>query len=123
MAYGSQVDQVQYRRLNEIALNLYNNWIHNLGSGLPNTPLKETQRLLSVVEWLFHALQGDGIDENELRSELQEHARVLSESNQLPLIAHLIADEIAHDTEVCYLLRQRLGDDGISIVRDWMQSL
>ncbi len=122
MAYGSQERQAQYRRLNEIALDLYKNWIHNLGQGLPDTPLKETQRLLSVVEWLFHALERDEIDENELRAELQGHVRVLSEANQLFLIADLIAAEITQDTELCYLLRQRWGDDGVSIVCGWLHA-
>jgi hypothetical protein len=121
MAYGSPEHQAQYRRLNQIALDLYSNWIHNLGQSLPDTPLKATQRLLSAVEWLFHALQ-DEIDQDKLRSELQRHVRALAEGNQLPLVADLIADEITQDTEVCYLLRQRLGDDGVSIVCGWLQA-
>jgi hypothetical protein len=121
MAYGSPEHQAQYRRLNQIALDLYSNWIHNLGQSLPDTPLKATQRLLSAVEWLFHALQ-DEIDQDKLRSELQRHVRALAEGNQLPLVADLIADEITQDTEVCYLLRQRLGDDGVSIACGWLQA-
>ena len=125
MAYGAQEHQAQYRRLNKIALDLYKNWIHHLGQGLPDTPLKATQRLLSVVEWLFHALQSEGpdeIDDNKLRSELQGHVKVLSEGSQLPLIAGLIVDEIKQDTEVCYLLRRRLGEDGVSIACSWLQT-
>ena len=124
MAYGPQGHQAQYRRLNKIALDLYKNWIHHLGQGLPDTPLKAAQRLLSVVEWLFHALQSEGpdeIDDNELRSELQGHVKVLSEGSQWLLVAGLIVDEIKQDTEVCYLLRRRLGEDGVSIACSWLQ--
>jgi hypothetical protein len=48
---------------------------------------------------------------------------VLSEDDQLSLIADLIADEIKKDTEVHYLLRRRLGRDGVSTVCSWLQSL
>jgi hypothetical protein len=107
--------------LNKIALDLYRNWIHNLGQGLPDTPLKATQRLLSVVEWLFHALQDEDMDEDGLRLGLQKHVRVLSEGSQPPSVADLIADEIKQDAELCYLLRHRFGDDGVSIVCNWLK--
>lgn len=123
MAYGSPESAALYQRLNKVALGLYRGWIHNLGQGLPDTPLKATQRMLSVVEWLFHALQDSDIDEDGLRSELQAHIAVLSEDDQLSLIADLIADEIKKDTEVHYLLRRRLGQDGVSTVCSWLQSL
>ena len=128
MAYGSQESRAQYRRLNKIALDLYGSWIHNLGQGLPDTPLKATQRLLSVVEWLFHALQDEELTPSTgslgrcgLRLGLQEHIRVLSEGSQPPFVADLIAGEIRKDAELCYLLRHRLGDDGVSIVCNWLQ--
>jgi len=123
LAHGSRENQAQYRRLNEIALGLYRSWIHNLGRGLPDTPLKATQRLLSVVEWLFHALQDENIDEDGLRSGLQEHIRVLSEGSQSLSVADLIADEIKKDAEVRYLLHHRLGDDGVSTACNWLQLL
>jgi len=122
MAHRSQESKALYRRLNEIALDLYEIWIHNLGQDLPDTPLKATQQLLSVVEWLFHALQDEGLDENGLRSKLQQHVRVLSKGSQPRFVADLIADEIKQDAEVRYLLRHRLGDDGVSRVCDWLQS-
>jgi hypothetical protein len=125
MAYGSPERQAQYRRLNQIALDLYKTWIHNLGRGLPDTPLKATQRLLSVVEWLFHALQTEGQDkigDATLRSELEGHIEVLAEGSQRPLVADLIADEIKRDARVCYLLRQRLGADGVSVACGWLQA-
>jgi len=122
VAHVSPQTQAQYRRLNEIALDLYASWIHNPGGqGLPDSPLKATQRLWSVVEWLFHALQDEGIDEEKLRSGLQEHIDVLSEDNQSPLIADLIADAIRSDSEICYLLRQRLHGDGVDVICNWMK--
>jgi hypothetical protein len=123
MAYTSPESGARYQRLNKIALALYRSWIHNLGQGLPDTPLKAMQRMLSVVEWLFHALQDSDMDDDRLRSELHAHVVVLSEDDQLPLIAGLIADEIKEDTEVHYLLQRRLGRDGVSTVCSWLQSL
>ena len=120
MAHGSPESQAQYRRLNEIALELYGGWIHNLGQGLPDTPLKATQRLLSVVEWLFHALQAEDVGD-ELRYQLQEHVRTLSADSQSLSVADLIADEIRNDVEMCYLLRHRLGDDGVTSICDILQ--
>lgn len=122
MAYGSDEGQAQYRRLNKVALDLYAGWIRNLGQGLPDTHLKATQRLLSVVEWLFHALQDEDTSEGELRAGLREHVRVLSERGQTLSVAELIAGEIRDDIEVCYLLRHRLGGEGVSIVCSWLQS-
>jgi hypothetical protein len=122
MAHRSHESKTRHRRLNEIALDLYEIWIHNLGQDLPDTPLKATQQLLSVVEWLFHALQDEEMTENELRSKLQQHVRVLSKESQPRFVADLIADEIKQDAEVRYLLRHRLGDDGVSRVCDWLQS-
>ena len=117
MAYGSPERRAQYQRLNGIALKLYGGWIHNLGQGLPDTPLKATQRLLSIVEWLFHALQAEDLGD-ELRPRLQEHVMALSTDSQSLSVADLIADEIRDDAEVCYLLRHRLGDDGVTSICD-----
>ena len=121
MAYRSREGQARYRQLNKVALDLYRNWIHNLGQGLPDTPLKATQRLLSVVEWLFHALQDEDLDKDALHSGLQEHIGALSKDGQLLSVADLIADEIRKDAEVCYSLRHRLGDDGIAVVCSWLK--
>ena len=111
----------QFYHLNEIALELYGGWIHNLGESLPDTPLKATQRLLSIVEWLFHALQGERVDQDALCSGLRGHIGALGANPSLS-VADLIADEIRRDTEVCYLLRHRLGDDGVSVACGWMQA-
>lgn len=122
MAHSSK-DRALYRRLNRIAVELYESWIHNLGQGLPDTPLKATQRLLSVAEWLFHALQDEAIDEQRLEDEFQNHAQAVSvESASLP-VTDLIMHEIAQDPETCYLLRHRLGDDGISKAYSWLKAV
>jgi hypothetical protein len=121
LAYGSPESQVRYRQLNRIALNLYQEWIHNLGQSLPESHLKSTQRLLSVVEWLFHALHEADIDEDALRSGLCRHVRVLATGGATP-VADLIAGQIKQDVEVAYLIRHRLGDDGVSRVCGWLQA-
>jgi hypothetical protein len=121
MAHGSQKSQAQYRRLNQVALELYAGWIHNLGSGLPDTPLKATQRLLSVVEWLFHALQDTEMSQDKLCATLQDHVRVLAQEAPALSVADLIADEIQQDRELGYLLRQRLGESGLDIIEEWLQ--
>ncbi len=122
MAHRSRESKALYRRLNQVALDLYEIWIHNLGQDLPDTPLKATQQLLSVVEWLFHALQDEDMDEHTFCSRLQQHIRVLSAGSQPRFVADLIANEIKQDAEIRYLLRHRLGDDGVPIVSDWLQS-
>jgi hypothetical protein len=122
MAYSSRKSRAQYFRLNGIALELYESWIHNLGSGLPDTPLKATQRLLSVAEWLFHALQDETMDESRIRVGLPKHLQALVAGGQSLPVADLIVDEIVKDSEMCYLLRHRLGDDGVSTVCAWLQA-
>jgi len=121
MAHSSK-DRALYHRLNQVALGLYESWIHNLGQGLPDTPLKATQRLLSVAEWLFHSLQDEAMDEPGIRAALQKHTQALSEgSATLPLV-DLIAQEIVQDPETCYLLRHRLGEDGVATVCSWLKA-
>ncbi len=88
---------------------------------MPGTPLEASQRLWSVGEWLFHALQDENIDEDNVRSGLQEHIDILSEDNQSPFIADLIADAVRSDNEICYLLRQRLHGDGVDVICNWMK--
>jgi hypothetical protein len=120
MAHSSK-DRALYHRLNQVALDLYESWIHNLGQGLPDTPLKATQRLLSVAEWLFHALQDEAIDEPGIQAALQKHAQALAEGSATLPVVDLLAQEIIRDSETCYLLRHRLGDDGVSTVYSWLK--
>jgi hypothetical protein len=120
MAYRSPASRARYLCLNKVALHLYHNWIHNLGPALLDTPLKPAQRLLSVLEWLFHALQDEDLDAPTLCAELRRHVQALSVGSEQPPVADLIADEIRKDDEVCYLLRHRLGDDGVSDLCGWL---
>jgi hypothetical protein len=121
MAHSSK-DRALYYRLNQVALELYESWIHNLGQGLPDTPLKAMQRLLSVTEWLFHALQDEAIDGPGIQAALQKHAQALAQGSATLPVADLIAQEIVQDPEMCYLLRHRLGDDGVSTVCSWLKA-
>ncbi|MBN1580121.1 MAG: ATP-binding protein [Anaerolineae bacterium] len=122
MAYGTKASADRYQRLNGVALELYDNWILNLGKALPDSFLKSTQRLLSVVEWLFHALQNPSQDEGMLYDGLTKYAQALS-SGTLPLsVADLIIDQIRQDVEVRYLLSHQMGDGAIDTVYKWLQS-
>jgi len=123
MAHRSAESRAQHQRLNQLARELYAAWIQNLGQELPDTLLKATQRLLSVVEWLFHALQSQELDEHALRSGLEGHIAVLSAGEQTLSVAKLIVDEIRRDAEVRYLARQRLGADGFDTLCSWMKGL
>ena len=123
MAYSSRSGWAQHRRLNRIALDLYESWIHNLGAGLPDTPLKATQRLLSVVEWLYHALQDEAVDPDRIHTGLEKHMRTLSDGSTVLPLADLIVDEIVRDPEMCYLLRHGLGEDGVSTVCTWLKAV
>jgi hypothetical protein len=120
MAHRSPESRSQYQRLNQVALALYADWIS--GQTLPDSYLKATQRLFSVVEWLFHALQDPGVGVETLRLGLQTHIAALSEG-QPASVEDLIAAEIRRDAEVCYLLRHCLGDDGVSIACSWLEPL
>ena len=122
LAHRSQESHACYQGLNQAALGLYEGWIRQ-GQALPDSYLKATQRLLSVVEWLFHALQDDDTDEDGLRLGLQEHITILSEGGPASSVAGLIAAEIEQDAELCYLLRHRLGDDGVFTVCNWLTTL
>jgi len=123
MAYRSPASHTRYLRLNKTALTLYRNWIHNLGPALLDTHLKAIQRLLSVLEWLFHVLRDEDVDSQALCVELRTHVAALSTGDQVPSVVDLVTDEIMKDVEICYLVRHRLGDDGISNVCGWLQSL
>jgi hypothetical protein len=120
MAHRSPESRAQYQRFNRLALEIYENWIQDLGRGLPDTPLKATQRLLSIVEWLFHALQDPDVDGERLRSSLQAHVKVLSTGDQPLAVANLIANDIQRDAEVGYLLRHRLGEGGFATLCSWL---
>jgi hypothetical protein len=120
MAYRSPESRARYRRLNGMALDLYAGWIQNLGSALPDSQLKSMQRLLSVVEWLYHALQEPDLGADALRAGLHAHVSLLPDGDQEPPVGELLAGEIGQDAEVCYLLCHRLGEEGVSTVMGWL---
>lgn len=122
MAFGGESDPARYQRLNKIALDMYGGWILDVGQALPGSHLKSLQRLLSVVEWLFHALQAQEIDEQALSDGLQRYIQSLSQAGQPLSVADLIVDHIQQDAEVCYLIRHRLGEGGIQIIYNWAHS-
>jgi hypothetical protein len=123
MAHRSSESRAQHQRLNQRALELYAAWIQNLGQELPETPLKAAQRLLSAVEWLFHALQVTALDQDWLRAGLKGHIEILSTSEETISVAELIVDEIRRDEELCYLARQHLGAGGFDTLCSWMKGL
>jgi hypothetical protein len=123
MAHRSPESRTQHQRLNQLALELYAAWIQNLGQELPETPLKASQRLLSVVEWLFHALQAATLNRDWLRARLRGHIEILSTSEQPLSVAELIVNEIRNDEELCYLARWRLGADEFDTLCSWMKGL
>jgi hypothetical protein len=123
MAHRSPESRAQHQRLNQLALELYAAWIENLGQELPETPLKAAQRLLSVVEWLFHALQAATLDQEWLRAGLKGHVEILSTGEQTLSVAELIVNEMTQDEELCYLARQRLGAGEFDTLCSWMKGL
>ncbi len=112
-AYRSAESRAHYMRLNALALDLYAGWIHE---GLQDPYLGPTQRLLSVVEWLFHALQADDTSEQDVRTALRGHLEDLTETSDLNTVRTLIMKEIKEDVELCYLLDHCLGEQGVSIL-------
>ncbi len=104
----------RYARLNALALDLYSGWIG--GRGLADSHLKSAQQLYSVVEWLFHALQDQAMGTDVLCQTLRAHIQTLA--GETGSVADLIADQIRQDAEICYLIRQRLGDAGVQTVCD-----
>jgi hypothetical protein len=116
-AYRSAESRAHYMRLNALALDLYAGWIHE---GLQDPYLGPTQRLLSVVEWLFHALQAalqaDDMSEQDVRTALRGHLEDLTETSDLSTVRTLIMKEIREDVELCYLLDHCLGEQGDAIL-------
>ena len=55
-----------------------------------------------------------------LSAELRRHIQALTVGDEQPPVADLIVDEIRKDDEVCYLLRHRLADDGVSDLCGWL---
>jgi len=115
MAYRSEASQAQYCQLNQVACDLYARWIRQ---GLPDPHFGPAQRLLSVVEWLYHALLNVPFDLKTLQAQLLKHLHILCTSPESIYVIDLIIDEIRQDAEIVYLLTQCLGENGINIICD-----
>lgn len=114
LAWASDTETARYARLNALALALYAGWIG--GHGLADSHLKSAQQLFSVVEWLFHALQDRAMGTDILCQTLHTHIQTLA--GETGSVADLIADQIRQDAEICYLIRQQLGDAGVQTICD-----
>jgi hypothetical protein len=120
LAYESATSSARYQQLNRFALDLYAGWIQ---AGLQDPYQGPTQRLFSVIEWLFHALHVPDVDVVWIRQTLSDYRCILCGDDAVACAAtDLIVTEIEKDVEVCYLLRHALGEDGVSTVCAWLQS-
>jgi hypothetical protein len=117
MAYGSAESRALYAHLNAIALALYATWIEQ---GLRDPYRGPIQRLLSVIEWLYHALHDARMDRDTLRVKLQLHVRTLCDNPESGYIVDMLSDAIRKDSEVGYLARYRLGANGVEVVCEWL---
>jgi hypothetical protein len=120
LAHRSEKSRPLFQRLNQVALDLYAGWVREGNRMLPDSHLRATQRLFAVVEWLYHALQEPALSVDDLRQGLRGHIAALGQGS--PPVADLIADEIQGDPEVRYLLRGRLGEDGVEVVCGWLEA-
>ena len=110
MAYRDAESQTHYHQINQLACDLYARWIRQ---GLPDPYLGPSQRLLSVVEWLYHALLTPPLDPARLHAELLAYLHILCSSPDSMYVIDLIVNEIRQDTEITYLLHQHLGENGV----------
>jgi hypothetical protein len=120
MAYRTAETRARFRDLNQVALDLYAGWVQDGDRALAESHLKATQRLYAVVEWVYHALQEESIDQDALRADLLSHIAALAQGDGAQMVAGLIADAIERDGEIRYLLRRRLGETGLDMVRQWL---
>lgn len=116
LAHRSEDDRAIYQALNQLALNLYAAWLHQL----PNPKL----RRLSFIEWLYHALQDPALSEADLRAAFQHYLRSLAQAigrdhNDPPLTAW-IEDQLQADPEIIYLAQHRWGEDGLTTLCSWL---
>jgi hypothetical protein len=119
LAHRSRRSKARFRRLNAVALDLYAGWIRDAEPRLAETHLKSAQRLFAAVEWLYHALQDSRRPVENIQAEFQALVAVLSQDGQSA--AQLIAVELRRDAQVGYLLRRRLGEEGVDVACRWLQ--
>ena len=120
MAHRSEETRSRFQELNRVALDLYAGWVQDGDQALPESHLKATQRLYAVVEWFYHALQEETMDEHALRAGLQAHIVALAQGDDPHAVARLIVDALDRDAEVRYLLCSRLGEAGIETAKEWL---
>jgi hypothetical protein len=120
MAHRSEETRTRFADLNRVALDLYAGWVQDGEQALPASHLKATQRLYAVIEWLYHALQEEAMDEHALRAGLQAHIAALAQDDDPDAIARLIVDALDRDAEVRYLLCSRLGEMGMETAKQWL---
>jgi len=118
MAGRSAESRAQYIRLNQHARALYAGWIHQ---GLQDPHLGPSQRLLSIVEWLYHTLLGEEVAPTQLQAGLQAHLTVVCAAPESGYVRDLIGEELRQDAELGYLLRRHLGPDGVPTACEWLQ--
>lgn len=119
MAGRSPATREQSAQLNQFARTLYARWIRQ---GLQDPHLGPSQRLLSVVEWLYHTLVSGDLTPAQLQADLQAHLTILCASPESGYVRDIIREEIQQDAEIGYLLRRRLGSDGGAVVCEWLQT-
>lgn len=116
LAHRSEDDRALYQTLNQLALDLYAAWLHQL----PDPKL----RRLSFIEWLYHALQTPTLSDVDLRTAFQRYLQSLEQagagdSGHSPPTAWIEA-QLRADTEIVYLAQHRWGDDGLTLLRSWL---
>lgn len=117
MAGRSAASRAQYARLNQHARALYAGWI---AQGLQDPHLGPSQRLLAIVEWLYHTLLGDDVAPAQLQAGLQAHLAVVCAAPDSGYVRDLIGEEIRQDAELGYLLRRHLGPEGVALACEWV---
>ena len=118
LAHRSEDDRAIYQELNQLALNLYVAWLHQL----PDPKL----RRLSFIEWLYHALQAPALSEADLRGASQQHLRSLEQAigrdHNDPPVAAWIEEQLQADPEIVYLVQHRWGAGGLTTLCSWLTS-
>ncbi len=116
LAHRSEDDRALYQTLNQLALDLYAAWLHQL----PDSKL----RRLSFIEWLYHALQAPALSDVDLRTACQRYLQSLEQAGAgdpgNPSPTAWIEAQLRADTEIVYLAQHRWGNDGLTLLRSWL---
>jgi hypothetical protein len=111
MVYGNERDMNHVQRTHTCA--------KKLNSELIATSREQHIVHYFFVEWLFHALQITGLQDNDIFLEWKSMLSLV-DSDSLPLddIKHVIEEKLKEDAEVKYLFRERFGSDDFSRLFD-----